>query len=57
MTSEQNIEGALLLDDVPLKRCQDRFAIIDSQADVTGEHIINALLDLKLELVASRDFV
>ncbi len=57
MTSEQNIEGALLLDEEPLKRCHDRFAIIDRQADATVDQIIKSLLNFKLELVASRDFV
>lgn len=57
MTSEQNIEGALPLDDVPLKRGHHWFAFIDRQADVTGDQIITALLDLRLELLASRDFV
>jgi len=57
MTSEQNIEGALLLDDVPLKRGHDRLAIVNRQAEATGGQIIKALLDLKLEPVAARDFV
>lgn len=57
MTSEQNIEGALLLDDVPLKRGHYCFAFFDRQADATGSQIIDALLDLKLEPVAARDFV
>lgn len=57
MTSEQNIEGALQLDDVPLKRGRSCFAFFDQQADITGDQIIKALLDLKLEPVASRDFI
>jgi hypothetical protein len=57
MTSEQNIEGALLLDDVPLKRGHYCFAFFDQQADVAGDQIIKTLLGLKLEPVASRDFV
>ena len=57
MTSEQNIEGALLLDDVPLKRGHYCFAFLDRQAEVTGDQIIKAPVDLKLEPVAWRDFV
>ena len=57
MTSEQNIEGARLLDDVPLKRGHYCFAFFDRQAEATGGQIIEALLDLKFETLASRDFV
>jgi hypothetical protein len=57
MTSEQNIEGALLLDDVQLKRGHYCFAFFDRQAEVTSGQIIEALLDLKFETMASRDFV
>jgi len=57
MTSERSVEGALLLDDVTLKRGRDRFAVLDRQADVAGDQVIKALFDLRLELVASRDFV
>ena len=51
MASEQNIERALPLDEVPLKRGQDRLAVVNRQTEVTGGHIIKALLDLKLEPV------
>ena len=57
MTSEQNIEGALLLNEEPLERSHDCFAFIDQQAEVAVDQIFEALLDLKLEPVASRDFV
>jgi hypothetical protein len=57
MTPEQNIQGALLLDEVPLKRCQDSLAVVNRQTDATGGQIIKASLDLKLEPAASRDFV
>jgi hypothetical protein len=57
MTSEQNIEGALLLDDVPLKRGHYCFAFFDRKAEATGGQIFEALLDLKLETLAPRDFV
>jgi len=57
MTSEQSIEGALLLDDVPLKRGHDRLAVVNRKADATCGQIVEALLDLKFEPLASRDFV
>jgi hypothetical protein len=47
----------LLLDDVPLKRGHYCFAFFDRQAEATSGQIIEALLDLKFETLASRDFV
>ncbi len=57
MTSKQNIEGALLLDEVPLKRCHDRLAVINRQADATVDQVAKVLLDFELEPATSRDFV
>ncbi len=45
------------LDEVPLKRCNDRLAVINRQADVTVDQIVKVLLDFELEPATSRDFV
>jgi hypothetical protein len=57
MTSKQNIEGALLLDEVPLKRCQNRFAVINRQAKAAVGQILEVLLDFKFATLSASDLI
>ena len=57
MTSKQNIEGVLLLDEVPLKRCQNRFAVVTRQANTTVGQILEVLLDFKFATLSARDLI
>ena len=57
MTSKQNIEGALLLNEEPLKRCHDCFAVCNRQADVTVGQIIGIFFNLKFATLSASDLI
>lgn len=57
MTTKQNIEGALPLDEEPLKQCQRLLAVVNQQADASVDQIVEVLLDLKFEPVTSSGFI